>query len=126
MAELVQSTPESSDLLLERRLTRRFPLRQEIRYQLVQSRCVAPLHVGRTLDVSSRGILFTTTEHLPVGHSLEIAMHWPAQLNGDCPLQFMASGQVLRSDGTTAVMRIQRYEFRTRSTASRASRSVGA
>lgn len=115
MADLIQSSLEPADLPLDRRLTRRFPLQQEIRYQLVQPRFVAALQVGRTLDVGSRGILFTTTEKLPVGCLVEIAMHWPAPLNGHCLLQLVASGRVLRSDQKTAVMRIQRYEFRTRS-----------
>lgn len=115
MAELGQFSPQSSNVPLDRRLTRRFPVQQEIRYQLVQTRFAAPQRVGRTLDVSSRGILFTTTEKLPVGHLVEIAMHWPAPLNGTCPLQFIASGHVVRSDGKTAAIRIQRYEFRTRS-----------
>jgi len=98
----------------ERRLTSRFPLQQEIRYRLVQSRVVSGKGVGQTLDVSSGGILFTTTERLPAGRMVEIAMHWPARLNGTCALQFVARGRVLRSDGKTAAVRIQRYEFRTR------------
>lgn len=118
MAELIQVSPESSNGL-DRRLTRRFPFQQEIRYQLVQTRFAAPQRVGRTLNIGSRGILFTTTEKLPVGHSVEIAMHWPASLNGSCPLQLIASGDILRSDGKTAAMRIQRYEFRTRSATAR-------
>lgn len=115
MAELAQPSPESSGIRLDRRLTMRFPLQQEIRYQLVRSGFLVPPRVGRTLDVSSRGILFTTSEKLPVGRSVEVAMHWPAPLNGHCPLQFVASGYVLRSDGKTAAIRIQRYDFRTRS-----------
>ncbi len=98
----------------ERRLTSRFPLQQEVRYRLIQSRASARRGVGQTLDVSSGGILFTTSERLPTGRIVEVAMHWPAQLNGTCPLQFVARGRVIRSDGKTAAVRIQRYEFRTR------------
>jgi hypothetical protein len=100
---------------MERRLTSRFPLQQEIRYRLVQSRASSSKGIGQTLDVSSGGILFTTAERLPTGRMVEIAMHWPALLNGNCALQFVARGRVLRSDGKTAAVRIQRYEFRTRS-----------
>lgn len=100
---------------IERRQTSRFPLKEEVRYRLIQSRVDAHKGVGQTLDVSSGGILFTTSERLPVGRIVEVAMHWPAQLNGTCPLQFVARGRVIRSDGKTAAVRIQRYEFRTRS-----------
>ena len=99
---------------IDRRLTSRFPVKQEIRYRMMVSRTVAKSGVGMTLDISSGGILFTTKEELPIGRLVEIAMHWPARLNGTCPLQFVASGRVLRSNGNTAAVRIQRYEFRTR------------
>ncbi|HLK47853.1 MAG TPA: PilZ domain-containing protein [Bryobacteraceae bacterium] len=99
----------------DRRLTSRFPLQQEVRYRLVQSKAMSAKGVGQSLDISSGGILFTTTDRLPVGRMVEIAVSWPARLNGTCPLQFVARGRVLRSDGKTAVVRIQRYEFRTRS-----------
>lgn len=105
-------------LNLERRRASRFALQQELRYRLVQSRGDSTYRVGQTLDISSKGILFTTQERLPAGRTVEIAMHWPALLNGTCPLQFVARGRVIRSDGRTAAVRIQRYEFRTRSSTS--------
>ena len=98
----------------DRRLTSRFPLQQEVRYRLVQSRSESARGVGQTVDISSGGILFTTTERLPLGRMVEVAVHWPARLNGTCALQFVARGRVVRSDGKTAAVRIQRYEFRTR------------
>ena len=104
-----------SDRPAERRMTSRFPVQQEIRYRLLQPRSVEKAGTGKTVDVSSGGILFTTTERLPPGRLVEIAMHWPARLHGTCPLQFVATGRVVRSDKSTAAVRIQRYEFRTRS-----------
>ena len=98
----------------DRRLTSRFPLQQAVRYRLVESRAVSSNGVGQTLDVSSGGIQFTTTERLLPGRNVELAMNWPARLNGTCLLQFVARGRVVRSDDNTAVVRIQRYEFRTR------------
>lgn len=100
---------------MERRVNSRFPVQQEIRYRLLQGRPLAKGGAGKTLDISSGGILFTTTEPLPTGRMVEIAMHWPARLHGTCPLQFVATGRVIRSDASTAAVRIQRYEFKTRS-----------
>jgi hypothetical protein len=99
----------------DRRATNRFPVQQELRYRLLQAPAWGKGGVGRTLDVSSGGIRFTTSERLPAGRMIEIAMHWPARLHGTCPLQFVATGKVVRSDATSAAVRIQRYEFRTRS-----------
>ena len=100
----------------ERRLASRFPLQQELRYRLLHARR-ACAGTGETLDISSKGILFTTTERLPPGAMIEIAMHWPARLNGNCLLQFVATGRVVRSNSNSAAVRIQRYEFRTRAAA---------
>ncbi len=100
--------------LTDRRTTCRFPVHQQIRYRELRARAVSVSGTGETLDVSSGGILFTTTGRLHPGQNIEVAMDWPARLNGSCPLQFVATGRVLRSDGKTAAVRIQRYEFRTR------------
>jgi hypothetical protein len=50
-----------------------------------------------------------------VGRTVEVAVNWPAKLGGTCPLKFVAIGRVVRSTDTNAAVRIQRYEFRTRS-----------
>jgi len=100
---------------LDRRASNRFPVQQEVRYRLLQTHAWVKGGVGRTLDISSSGVRFTTSDRLPAGRMVEIAMHWPARLNGTCPLQFVATGKVVRSDATSAAVRIQRYEFRTRS-----------
>ena len=116
----------SQTAMTDRRVTSRFPVQQELRYRLIQARTPAKMSLGKTLDISSGGILFTTTERLPTGRMVEIAMHWPARLHGTCPLQFVATGRVVRSDGSTAAVRIQRYEFRTRSANAQAAASPGA
>ena len=126
MVDLEQIAHEPPKPPSERRRTSRFPVQQEIRYRLVQARGPAHTGVGNTLDVSSGGILFTTSHPLPVGRLVEISMHWPAQLNGTCPLQFVAAGRVVRSERDRAAMRIQRYEFRTRSLNPVVARVVGA
>ena len=110
----------------DRRYTSRFPVQQEVRYRIMQARNVTKSGTGRSLDVSSGGILFTTTERLPTGRMVEIAMNWPARLHGTCPLQFVATGRVVRSDGSTAAVRIQRYEFRTRAVTALSAATTGA
>jgi hypothetical protein len=101
--------------LPERRGTNRFPVREDIRYRVVQSRAATVSGCGSTLNIGSGGILFTTEEKLPVGRIVELSVNWPARLDGICPLQFVATGRVVRSDGQRAAVRIERYEFKTRS-----------
>jgi hypothetical protein len=71
---------------------------------------------GTTLNIGSGGILFTTEEKLALGRMVEVSVNWPARLDGVCPLQFVATGRVVRSESGRAAVRIERYEFKTRST----------
>ena len=98
----------------ERRGTNRFPVREDVRYRVVQSRAAKISGIGTTLNIGSGGILFTTQDKLPMGRTVEISVNWPARLDGVCPLQFVATGRVIRSDAQRAAVRIERYEFRTR------------
>jgi hypothetical protein len=100
---------------LERRGTARFPLREDVRYKVVQSKTQKITGSGTTLNFGSGGILFTTEEMLPVGRTVELSVNWPARLDGTCPLQFVATGRIVRAEADRAAVRIERYEFRTRS-----------
>lgn len=101
----------------DRRRTIRFPVQQDIRYRVVQARAAKVSGCGSTLNMGSGGILFTTEEKLPLGRMVEVSVNWPARLDGICALQFVATGRVVRTDGHRAAVRIERYEFRTRSSA---------
>jgi len=101
--------------LPERRGTGRFPVREDVRYRVVHSKASKVSGIGVTLNIGSGGILFTTQEKLPVGRTVEISVDWPARLGGTCPLQFVATGRVMRAESDQAAVRIERYEFKTRS-----------
>ena len=100
--------------LLDRRRTARFPVQEEVRYLIVQSRSLKISGAGATLNIGSGGILFSTREKLPMGRMVEVSVNWPARLGGTCPLQFVATGRVVRSENDKAAVKIDRYEFRTR------------
>lgn len=102
----------------DRRGKNRFPVQQDVRYRVVQSRATKVSGSGTTLNMGSGGILFTTEEKLPLGRMVEVSVNWPARLDGICALQFVATGRVVRTDGHRAAVRIERYEFKTRSSAS--------
>ncbi|MGO4881341.1 MAG: PilZ domain-containing protein [Bryobacteraceae bacterium] len=103
------------DPLVERRATKRFAIEQELLYKILDHRATAPESgVGKTLDISSRGVRFETQQRLKAGKRVEVAVNWPAQLDGGCPLKFVAVGRVVRADERHAAMRIEQHEFRTR------------
>ena len=100
----------------DRRATTRFPVQEDLRYRIVQAKNVQIAGSGTTLNMGSGGILFTTQDKLPIGRMVELSVNWPARLDGTCALQFVAQGRVVRSEDRRAAVRIERYEFRTRST----------
>jgi hypothetical protein len=110
-----QSTGAHREVLPERRRNTRFPVREDVRYRVVQSRATKISGSGTTVNMGSGGILFTTEDKLPLGRMVEVSVNWPARLDGTCPLQFVATGRVVRSEDDKAAVRIERYEFRTRS-----------
>ena len=110
--------------ITDRRVTSRFPVKEDVKYTVVHSRTLKTSGLGKTLNFGSRGILFTTEERLPVGRTVELSVAWPALLGGRCPLQFVATGRVVRAESNRAAVRIERYEFRTRGTAALAASST--
>jgi hypothetical protein len=99
---------------LERRESSRFPIQEELQYRILSSKAERISGMGRTLDMSSSGILFTTKERLHLGRLVEVSVNWPARLGGTCPLKLVAVGRVVRSEPSRAALKIERYEFRTR------------
>jgi hypothetical protein len=99
----------------DRRGSSRFPVREEVKYKVLQPPKAPPLTgSGHTLNIGSGGLLFTTEERLPIGRTVEISVNWPARLDGTCPLKFVALGKVVRADAGKAAVRIEKYEFKTR------------
>jgi len=97
----------------DQRLNRRYPLALEIEYKLLRKGRVERLGLGRTLNVSSGGVLFEAKEALPAGSSVELLMHWPFLLEGVCPLKLVIHGSVVRSDGKGVAVQSKHHEFRT-------------
>lgn len=97
----------------DRRGSDRFPIEREVRYKVLSKKSTDEAGVGRTVNMSSNGVLFTSEHMLLPGRRLELAISWPAQLNNQTPLKLVARGRVIRfEDGQTAI-EIQQYEFRT-------------
>jgi hypothetical protein len=66
------------------------------------------------LNISSQGVLVETELAISQGNKVELAIDWPVQLNRDCGLTLMVSGNVVRSRQGSFAARILKYQFRTR------------
>lgn len=96
----------------ERRASGRFPIERDVKYKVV-SRRGQEAGAGKTVNMSSSGILFSTEQVLQAGRQVEISVAWPAQLNNQTPLKLVARGRVVRVEDHQAAVEIQHYEFRT-------------
>ncbi len=99
----------------EKRRSSRFPIERELRYKTLNQRSEILAGNGKTLNISSSGVLFTSDHDLPVGTRLEVSISWPAQLNEKCLLNLVARGRITRHLKGQLALQIQQYEFRTQS-----------
>jgi len=99
----------------ERRAKIRFGIERPVRYRFLYGSLIGQVASGRSVDASSNGVLLESETELKVGDPLELLIDWPAQLNGEVPLQLVTAGCVVRVEGNRCAVSVERYEFRTRS-----------
>ena len=97
----------------ERRVKRRFEIAEELNYKMLYGQRISETGSGKTLNISSGGVRFTTESALTIGMPIEVSMGWPVLLNDSCPMKLMIYGCVIRCDENGAAVAIERYEFRT-------------
>ena len=108
----------------DRRHSDRFPIEREVRFRVLNKRGGEEAGEGKTLNISSSGVLFTSEHLLLPGRRLEVAISWPVQLNDQVPLKLVARGRVVRFEEGQAAIEIQQYEFRTQAQAAGATGPV--
>ena len=100
-------------LFADRRSSNRWPIVREVRYRvLVGRRKIKQAGSGETLNMSACGVLFTTESTLATGELIELAVSWPARLNGEIPLKLVAYGHSVRIEEKRAAIAIEKYEFK--------------
>ena len=98
----------------DRRDDRRYPIELELRYKVV-ARNRTPLEgEGRTMNMSSGGVLFGGAHSLPAGASIELSINWPVLLQNTRPLTLLIIGRVVRSEDNRIAVKMNKYEFLTR------------
>ncbi len=109
----------------DRRQSDRFPIEREVRFKVLSKRTSEEAGEGKTLNMSSAGVLFTSGQTLIPGKRMELSITWPAQLNNKCALRLVARGRVVRAMNGTAAIEIQQYEFRTSALPTAAAATAG-
>jgi hypothetical protein len=107
---------QNTDLELiggDRRSDRRYSLQMELRWKLIRRKRVLDSGTGRTIDLSSSGILFDAGRQLPVGLNVELSISWPVLLRNMAPLQLIVCGRIVRADSGRAGIRMMQHDFKT-------------
>jgi len=103
-----------SDRKPERRLHRRYLVKIETEYRLNEARESIKTGIGRTINISTHGILFESQLPLPLGSRIEIDIPWPARPGQAQPLELHAEGYTIRAARNQTAMYIEQYAFRFR------------
>jgi DNA-binding NarL/FixJ family response regulator len=100
----------------ERRTNARFPCRLGVSYQTLEQPIISGHGTSETLNISSKGLLFTSTDKFEAGQLVQVSLEWPALLENQIPLKLVAEGRIVRNAHGQTAMTIDKYEFRTRRT----------
>lgn len=95
----------------ERRNGRRVPLACTVRYEIGSS-THKKTGMGRTIDMSSSGVLFTTESLLRANTRVALHVTWPVRLESDVPVELYAEGKVVRTESSRAAIKYDQIAFR--------------
>jgi hypothetical protein len=97
---------------IERRFKARYPLELNVWYHTFGKSGVISGE-GRTVNLSSSGVLVASSDKMSDGVRLKLTIEWPSLLNGTTPLQLVTFGRVVRSDDSGFAVALEHYQFRT-------------
>jgi len=97
---------------IERRFKARYPLELKVRYHTFGKTSVISGE-GRTVNLSSSGVLVASSDKVSDGARLKLTIEWPSLLNGTTPLQLVTFGRVVRSNESGFAVALEHYQFRT-------------
>jgi hypothetical protein len=98
----------------QRRFGLRYPFDTEVAYRFARTDDVVTEGSGRTVNISSRGLLIVSEPVLPIGVIIEVQIPWPLKLDGCISLNLYIRGHTVRSTGNQTGIAIRQYDFRTR------------
>jgi hypothetical protein len=102
--------------LEEQRRSARYLLELTLQFKSSYRRKTVVSGTGRTLDISSSGLLFVSDQQLKPGMKVELSINWPVKLHGETALQLVVRGIVVRVVGSATAIRMKQRDFHTRRT----------
>lgn len=97
----------------DRRVHQRYPISLEVEYKLLDRRGSQRKGLGRTINISSRGVLLHLNETPPSLGTIEFSVKWPFLLDGSIPLRWIVHGSVIRVAGSNVAVQVTDQVFHT-------------
>ena len=119
LVETVPGCASARTLPWERRSHQRYPLTLDVEYKLLERKRVQRKGLGRTINISARGVLFGTSDLLPIlidllsSDSVQLLINWPFLLDGSIPLKLLMYGKIVRVASNRIAVRVTGHTFHT-------------
>ena len=97
----------------ERRVHQRYPISLEVEYKLLEGTGARQKGSGRTINISSGGILLHLEENPPNIRSIELSVKWPFLLDGLIPLQWIVRGNIVWTAANRLAIEVIDHAFHT-------------
>jgi len=105
--------PKGDYIRGERRFNRRYDMTLDLRWCLIRRRRIVECGTGKTVNLSTGGVLFRAGTALAAGNLVELSISLPVVVDNSSPIRLGISGIVVRQDARGAAIRIIQYEFHT-------------
>jgi hypothetical protein len=93
----------------ERRNRNRYPLQFDLEYRVFTKGHSVVAGSARTVNISSGGVLLTSTEGIKKGELMEISIRWQTVVPTAPNTKLEILGRVIRVDSSGTAVRILRY-----------------
>ena len=113
LAETVPGYASAGTLPWERRSHQRYPITFDVEYQVPGGNGVRLMGFGRTINISSRGVLLEISDPLPNRCRIQLSIKWPFFLGGSIPLKLAMYGEIVRVAGNTIAVRATGHTIHT-------------
>ena len=95
----------------ERRSRIRFPIELGAHYTVDGRNDISG--TGQTVNISSNGVLITSSHEVSPGTAIRVVIEWPVLLGDVCLVALHTHGRIVRSDHGLIAVRFLRHELRT-------------
>ena len=113
LVETVPGFASAGTLQRERRLQQRYPITFDLEYEVPGGKGVRLMGFGRTINISSRGVLLEISDPLPNRCRIRLLINWPFLLDGSIPLKLLMHGNIVRVVNNTIAVEVTGHTFHT-------------